>query len=666
MALSFSLSSEFVDSYRGSPEPFGFGGLGALTFYRTYSRQRDDGSYESWVDVCERVINGMYSIQKDHAMKNGVRWSDKKADESAREAFDRMFYLKWTPSGRGLWMIGTPFIHERKISEAALNCAFITTEDIEYAGGEIFEWFMEMLMLGVGVGADVKGAGKIDVRNPSDDQVIVHVVDDSREGWAASVRELVDSYLVRGYGKVNFDYSEVRKKGEKIRGFGGVASGPAPLIQLHDRVRSYLDSNIGQGITSRTIADIFNAIGACVVAGNIRRSAEILLGEPGDSDFAGLKDYENNPERADIGWTSNNSLFAKVGMDYSEFTQKIMSNGEPGFVWMENARKYGRMGELQEDNGVGVNPCSEQILASKEMCLLTEIYMNRHEDLYDFLRTIKFAYLYAKTISLTYEWIRDKESRDIMTKNRRIGLSVTGVAQFIASDGIDSLVEWLDTGYEYAKHYDTRYSKWLKVNKSIRVTTVKPSGSVSLLSGSTPGVHHPQSEYYIRRVRLQDGSDILKVLQNAGFYTEPDSYSENTWVVEFPVHVGEGVVSEKDLSIWEQLEINALMQKHWSDNSVSVTIKVDPKKTTARELESALNLYQYRLKSVSMLPDVEEGAYAQMPYEEITKEKYQEMIEKIDMLPLTNLGEAMSPGSKMYDLYCDGQACVIDFTKDKK
>lgn len=384
-----------------------------------------------------------------------------------------------------------------------------------------------------------------------------------------------------------------------------------------------------------------------------------MIGDPSDEEFANLKNYQENPERAEWGWTSNNSLFAELGMDYSKFAQRILDNGEPGFVWMENAQKYGRMDELKPDNGVGVNPCAEQILANKELCLLTEIYINNHTDLYDYLRTIKFAYLYAKTISLTYEWITDPESRKIMTQNRRIGLSNTGVAQFLAKYGIHKLIEWLDTGYKYTQHYDEHYSGWLAVNQSIRTTTSKPSGSVSLLSGSTPGIHHPHSEYYIRRVRLQNDSPLLRVLQNAGFYTEADAYSANTSVIEFPVHAGDNIRAEGDLTIWEQLEINALVQKYWSDNSVSVTIKVNPNKTDAKEIAKALEYYQYRLKSVSMLPEVDGGAYAQMPYETISKERYEEMLAKIDFYPLTNLAEAMTPGSKMYDMYCDGSACEI-------
>lgn len=267
--LSFKLNNAFVDTYRSKAEPFGFNGLGATTFYRTYSRQKDDGSYETWTDVCERVINGMYSLQKDHASQNKREWDDAKAHKSAEEAFDRMFNLKWTPSGRGLWMAGTEFIHKRKTSEALLNCAFISTADIATKKGAIFNWFMEMLMLGVGVGGDTKGKGKILVNKPDDSHTVVYIVADSRRGWSNSVQTLIDSYLIPGEKKVEFDYDHVRAKGLPIKGFGGIASGPEPLKELHARIRTYLDKNIGSLITTRTIVDIFNSIGACVIAGNV-------------------------------------------------------------------------------------------------------------------------------------------------------------------------------------------------------------------------------------------------------------------------------------------------------------------------------------------------------------------------------------------------------------
>lgn len=670
--LSFKLDENFVNEYRDKPEPFGFSGLGAVTFYRTYSRQKEDGSFESWVDVCTRVIQGMYSIQKDFCLAYGRNWSDKKAQESAQEAFDRMFNFKWTPSGRGLWLLGTEFIHERKVAEALMNCSFISTKDIAEQRGMIFSWFMEMLMLGVGVGGDVRGEDELFIGKPivyAQTNLNTTVIEDTRESWAESVEILFDSYIYRDRNEYNdfnnkhemiyFDYSKIRAAGEPIKGFGGVSSGADPLIKLHKRMREYLDKNAGFYITTRTIVDIFNAIGACVVAGNVRRSAEIMFGEFDNEQFANLKNYAENPERSEIGWVSNNSLFASVGSNYSTVAATMMTNGEPGLFWLENAQKYGRMDELKPDNAIGGNPCMEQPLANKESCNLVEAYMQNHTDLYDYLRTLKFAYLYGKTMTLTYDWITDYDSRKIMQQNRRIGLSNTGVAQFLGDNDLQTLIKFWDTGYKYVQHYDAHYSNWLGINKSIRTTTFKPSGTVSLVAGATPGIHRPESEYYIRRIRIQNETNLLRILENCGFRTEPDAYSDNTTCVEFPIHVGNNIQTERETSIWEQLELTALGQKYWADNAVSVTIKFDPKMTTEKEIERALNYYQFRLKGVSFLPQPDEGAYVQMPYEKITKEQYEIMTKYINFEPLGFLAKAMDINNKEYELYCNTDSCIL-------
>ena len=660
--LSFNLNSDFVNGYRDLPEPFGFNGLGSITFYRTYSRNKADGSRETWVDVCERVINGMYSIQKDHALIHGVDWSDEKAHRSAEEAFDRLFKLKWSPSGRGLDFMGTDFIHERHVSEALQNCAYISTENLKNDGGKIFYWFMEMLMLGVGVGSDMKGANTVFVYKPNTDYLpITYCIDDTREDWAASVSVLINSYLIDNSYEVVFDYSNIRPKGKEIKGFGGISSGPEPLMKLHEQIRAVLDKNVYDYITVRTLADIFNMIGACVVSGNVRRSAEILFGDKYDSEFYNLKNYDLNPERSEYAWTSNNSMFVNIGDDYTRYTENILKNGEPGFAWLENVHKYGRMGEEKLDNGIGFNPCAEQPLADKELCNLVEIHIGRNENLQDYLRTLKFAYLYGKTVTLTYDWIDDADSRSIMQQNRRIGLSNTGIAQFVSEHNLDELKKWLTTGYEFVKHYDLRYSNWLKISESIRLTTVKPSGTVSLLSGSTPGVHYPHSEYYIRRIRIQEDASLANILVDAGIPVEPDLYSANTVVAEFPIHAGNHIQSVQDMSVWEQFAMAAFMQKYWSDNSVSVTISVDPKTVSGKDLAKVLDVYQYQLKSVSILPISEEGAYEQMPYETITKEEYQRRLNAIDFSMLSGLANRASESNGHQDLYCGTDACEIQF-----
>lgn len=675
--LSFVLDRQFVDQYRARPEPFGFGALGAVTFYRTYSRIKDNGKYESWADACERVINGMYSIQKDYCVERGIPFDTHKATMSAREAFDRLFNFKWSPPGRGLSHMGAPSVHERGMYEAVQNCSFISTEHIRQYRGEIFSWIMEMLMLGVGVGSDMRGTGKIDIVAPSSEHgTTTYVIPDSREGWAESLAFLVNSYMPHGYSKmpvVQFNYDSIRPKGAAIKGFGGIASGPEPLRWMHEKVRDILNDNDGAPITTKTLADIINMIGVVVVAGNVRRSSEILLGNKNDQQFVNLKNSSVFPDRTSMesgwAWASNNTILGDVGMDYSPYLDNIMSNGEPGFLWLENVNNYARMNGIRDtrDLANGTNPCSEQVLygyspagLGGEMCTLCEVYLPHHTDRYDFYRSLKFAYLYGKTITLLSDKMRHPGTRDIMQQNRRIGLSLTGIAQFVGSRGVHSAIDWMDNGYKYVEHYDHRYSDWFSINRSIRTTSVKPSGTVSLVAGVTPGVHYPHSIHYIRRMRLAESSHLVAKLEAAGIPVEPSVTSSNTVVASFPVSSGGNLRPVSQVSIWEQFQMAAMAQKYWSDNSVSVTISVNPKTTTKEEVKFCLDHFQHQLKSVSLLPLVEGGAYAQMPYEEITEEQFASLNSKVKYEMLASMADETFDGhNKMADMYCDGDACEI-------
>lgn len=293
-------------------------------------------------------------------------------------------------------------------------------------------------------------------------------------------------------------------------------------------------------------------------------------------------------------------------------------------------------------------------LASLETCNLSEVMLNNHDSFYDFKRSIKFAYLYSKTITLLSPFIKDEEQRDIMLSNRRIGLGLTGIAQFVEREGITKTREFLQKGYNEVSRYDDSYSDWFGINHSIRTTTVKPSGSISLLSGSTPGMHYAISPYYIRRIRLNEDSPILNVLIKAGYTIEDDAYADFTKVVSIPVNSG---VSrhESELSIWEQLELAALLQECWSDNSVSVTVKFDKLFLPKQDMNQALRFYQHRLKAVSFLPNINEGEYAQPPYQPITEFEYNLMLNQLKPLDFENMTDSHDTD----DMYCNNDVCEI-------
>lgn len=1022
--IDFKLSDEFVNSYQDKEVPWGYtdgagNSLGEITFLRTYSRKKADGTKETWAETCRRVIEGMFSIQKRHCRQNHIEWKNDKAQRTAKDAYDRLFNMKWLPSGRGLWAMGSDLVMEEGNSAPLQSCAFISTDDSIV---EAMTFLFDASMLGVGVGFDADGADKFEVTQPTRGGTFV--IPDSREGWVESLRILLASYLDNGKTKLpEFDYSEIRPAGSPIKRFGGVASGSGPLKKMHTQIEAILANRVGEKATMTDIADIGNIIGTCVVAGNVRRSAEIFFVDYSNDkemdDFLDLKNYEKNPERGAWGFMSNNSVRVSVGDDLTPLMDGIKLNGEPGVVWMDVTKNYGRLvdgpdgkdtrvrgfnpcfpadtllateegwttfgeayrsGEAQnilvdgrvtfeestpgeespedwkidlskkydpqimqashvfltqrdapivkvslsngidlrctpdhliatkegmvradeltpehkvlitrgftptdglpnltvrenidgflmglvagdgyidsgkltekvyvdlwgddreiaptvigwiddlfdqfkdkyvsqsnrqftahnvehredrdqirikssflaaylngeygfnkaskhvvpskfisqstssaarayvaglafadgtvnkynkvgsssirigqtnksflqdvqrillsngifsavysrskagpremkgktyirkeffelvvmmntyeytkhvgfgfghkqvlaqqlftkrsrkqatyatavsvvddgvEDvyclrentrrilsaNGVTARRCSEQPLESSETCVLVETFVNNCDDLDDFIKTLKVAYLYGKTVTLMpTKW---EKTNTVMQRNRRIGLSASGVADFVDSHGMAKLRSVLDDGFNYVLKLDKKYSEWLCIRESIRHTTMKPSGSISILAGSSPGTHWtPGGEYFIRRITFAKSDPLFQRLLDAGYEHETLDHDPNSAVILFPIH-SQSKRASSDVPAWEKIHLASEIQAWWSDNGVSCT--VDFKPSEAEDIPTLLAMYDGKLKGISFLPAIEGGAYKHMPYEGISKEKFEEM-----------------------------------------
>ncbi|KAJ3320588.1 hypothetical protein HDU93_003496, partial [Gonapodya sp. JEL0774] len=312
-SVHFALDEEFLSSYSKRSAPFP-NPVAELVYLRTYSRQRADGSREAWKDTVQRVVEGCFRMQKAHVVGQNTNWNDGKAQRAAQIMYERVFAMKWLPPGRGLWAMGTPVTESRHLFAALNNCAFVSTAGMSENPTAPFTFTIDMSMLGVGVGFDTLGAGSVKILHVRQPPVpYTHVVADSREGWVESVRVCLDQYFVSGE-RVHFDYGDLRPRGAILATFGGVSSGPEPLQRLHEQLCVLLDAQASSVIDSRTIVDIMNMIGCCVIAGGIRRSSEIALGEVEDDTFLNLKNYHLNPDRVPYGWASNNSVKAHVGM----------------------------------------------------------------------------------------------------------------------------------------------------------------------------------------------------------------------------------------------------------------------------------------------------------------------------------------------------------------
>lgn len=668
----FKLSEQFLEPYKTKAVPWG--PVGYVTYKRTYARRLNETEpgatgTEEWWQTCRRVIEGMFNLQKQHIVSTGLEWNDAKAQRTAKDAYERLFVLKWTPPGRGLWMMGTDFV-ENRTAAGLFNCAFRSTRELSTKGGYIFGWMMDALMLGIGVGFDTLGAETFTIQAPGSNATSVSIqgechntyylkddtwqceIADSREGWIETVQVLLNAFYT-GSALPVFDYSLIRGKGELIKGFGGTSSGYKPLEQLHKDLIDLYTPTIGELISSVTIVDTENLIGKCVVAGNVRRSAALAMGSPTDWNYLTMK---NDQEKLrSHRWGSNNSFHATVGMDYTEHAKQSAIMGEPGYIWLDNARHHGRMKDPARDDDLmvmGFNPCVEQQLEDGELCCLTETFPAKHDSFEDFKQTQKIAYLYGKTVTLARtQWA---ETNAIMLKNRRIGLSMSGFVQAMQKHGRRNMFNWCDDLYAYIQDLDAVYSDWFCIPRSKRRTSIKPSGTVSKLNGSTAGIHYPEAEYYIQRIRFSMDSDMVPTIRAAGYHIEPCIYSPNTYSISFPIHAPLFVKSKSEVSMWEQMELAANLQYYWADNSVSVTVTFKPEE--ANQIKDALEFYETRLKAVSFL-QYDDNGYEQAPWEAITKEVFETMSK--DLKPILNFNtNEQGAGTK----FCDGDSCEIDFS----
>ena len=464
--------------------------------------------------------------------------------------------------------------------------------------------------------------------------------------------KVLHSFFVSGE---SFNYSTVlvRSAGKPIHGFGGTASGPEILIEGIGKIGGVIKEREGKKLRSLDVLDIANIIGSVVVAGNVRRSAEIALGDPDDYLYIKAKrwDLGNIPNWRAM---SNNTIYCD---SYDHIAEGIWDgyagNGEPyGFFNLGLSSKYGRTGERGKENCEGTNPCEEISLADKECCNLAELYLNNIESQEEMIECATLLYKTQKAIC-ALPFIHE-DTNKIVHKNFRIGLGITGICQALHNDKL----EWLDGCYKALKKYDQEWSKKQGWPESIKLTTVKPSGTLSLLAGATPGVHPAYSEYYIRRVRMSSEDELVPTCREMGYHTEyvknfDGSLNRDTVIVEFPCLAGKNAQLAKDMKATDQLDLVKKIQKEWSDNAVSCTVYY--RKEELEEIKEWLREnYKNNIKSVSFLLHSDHG-FAQAPYEEVTKEDYKKLCSSIKRVTAVSVGN----GQTIEGLECDGGACPI-------
>lgn len=701
---SITLDQGYIDQVKQNVTPH-WGELGWVTYKRTYARWLPEKNRsENWDETVKRVIEG--NINLDPRLKDSPSTEvvNELTDE-AKDLFKLVYGLGATPSGRNLWVSGTDY--QKRNGDSLNNCWFIAIRPQKYGDSHIvpdylgqkqkavsmpFSFLFDQLMKGGGVGfsvvqdnikkipavdnkidltivIDKKSASYADSvklgatdkaewakQNEGKSDYIYYNLPDTREGWVLANARLIDMHFNQTNSenktKLVLDISRIRPYGAKIHGFGGTASGPMPLVEMLFDINNIINNRVNSNLISVDCTDICNLIGKTVVAGNVRRSAELALGTSTDQDFITMK--QDKDKLYHHRWASNNSVAIDSKFnEYEPIANGIRENGEPGIVNLDLSRNYGRIidGYQKDIDGdvEGTNPCGEISLGNGEPCNLFEVfpYIAEQEN-WDLKDVFRLATRFAKRVTFSdYDW---EISRNIIYKNRRIGVSMSGIQDWLLNDlghrvvtgfedGTDEEtgekikkpiydpqgIKMVTAAYQAVIAADKEYSKTLNCNESIKHTTVKPSGTVAKLAGASEGMHFHYAGYLIQRIRFQASDPLLKALDACGYYSEPDIYSPNTTCVEFPLRAAhadsKNFASAGTVSIEEQFATQAFLQTYWSDNAVSCTVTFQSDE--GDKITSLFKQYRHVIKSTSLLPYYG-GSLKQAPKEPIDKEKYEE------------------------------------------
>lgn len=640
------LREEFLKSYPDFPSHME--NLAKLVYYRTYSRWLpEEGRRETWKETCARAVEYNCSLAPTSAYE-------------AQRLFDNMFNLKQFISGRSLWIGGSEASKKTKL--ANFNCSFVVIDSIK----SLCDLFY-LLMVGTGVGVRIlpsdvkelpyfrqnvilhhqynkhstKQKGRENTYVETDgDMRIIHI-GDSKEGWVDALK----AYLLclvepDAPSHIMLDYTEIRVKGATLSNFGGTASGYESIMDMFTKIHRVIQEGL---FSSKPVngklrpihcLDICNLIGQNVVVGGVRRTAEIAIIDPHDEECVHAKD--NIQSGMEHRYMSNNSIFQEERPSREkihELFNSIRTSGEPGIINVAEAKR-------RRADFAGVNPCCEIILPPNAVCNLTTVNMVAFADKQGnvdwdsleeaFVLSARAGYRMT-CVDLELEGWNVAHHRDRLT-----GCSMTGWQDFIAKMSNDTFVraggkagilKWLrnvihEAGEDIASE--------LKTPVPLLMTALKPEGSLSLVAnGVSPGVHWQHSPYFIRRIRVNAHDPLALTAKELGWQIHPevgqDMETATTLVINFPVH-SPSEVTKADIPAVEQLKEYILFQKFYTDMNTSNTITVKPDEW--EEVEDFVYNHWDDMLGVTFL-ELNSTYYPLMPYEECTKEEYEELKSKM-------------------------------------
>lgn len=631
---AFGVSTDFP----GAP-------LGQLVYERTYSRTKADDTKETWAETVERVVEGNVALVPSGFVEDG---------EAARLKallHDRVIL----PAGRHLWASGVPG------RQFLMNC--------HRAGwGETlsdhFAFMFNELMKGGGVGANygsqylahlpiIKAPVFVRVAcwlghpnrgelgllvNPAIQQdrpnTTVFTVPDTREGWVDALRKLLDLTQKDEPQTLIVNVSEIRHRGTPIRGFGGTASGPGPLVQALRQIAVILEGRVGHYLDPITAMEIDHAIASCVVSGNVRRSARMSI-VPWDDPY--VEDFLRLKEKDGAHWSTNISVAVDDGFFealshpkgkaqdvLNRIVDGMLRNGEPGVYNLSRAQE-GERGDVGS-----TNPCGEIALEEWEPCNLGHVNLAIGDPA---TRLEAFRLMARFLVRATFAPVEDPRQGEVLARNRRIGVGFLGLQEYLAHYGIKmsqagtapSFRRTLRQWHHVVRTEADAYADQLGIPRPIKVTAVAPTGTISKLAGTTEGIHPVYARHFIRRVRFANNDPAVKGFEEQGYPVEEDLYTPHTAVVSFPCkdplldRVMPVFVEQADeIAPEDALALQAVVQTEYADNAVSHTLNV-PEGTDPVALREALTQWLPLLKGVTVMVD---ASRAQAPYERITEEQY--------------------------------------------
>ena len=625
-----------------------------------YARWLDvEGRREEWDETIRRYLDFM----KGHLKKTcGFDLSD----DLYNELFKEISTLGTMPSMRAMMTAGPALERD---NTAGYNCSFLPVDD-----PKAFDEAMYILMCGTGVGFSVERQyiQKLpEVPDQLFDSDTTIVVKDSKEGWSKAFRQVISLLYAGEIPK--WDVSRVRPAGERLKTFGGRASGPEPLEDLFRFVSSKFKNAVGRRLTSIECHDIMCKIGEIVVVGGVRRSAMISLSNLSDDRMRSAKAgqwWENESQRA---LANNSAAYTErpdVGVFMNEWTSLYESkSGERGIFNRTAAQKQAKKnGRREWDWDFGTNPCSEIILRPYQFCNLTEAVVRSTDTLDDLIRKVRLAAIlgtFQSTLTkfpyLRKVWQRNTE------EERLLGVSLTGIMDNAFMNGSDSSVnlpEVLDTLRETAIETNKEMAELLGIPQSTAITCVKPSGTVSQLVDSASGIHARHSPYYIRSVRADNKDPMTQFMKDMGVPNEPDVMKkDSTTVFSFPIKSPENALTRNDMTAIEQLDMWLVYQEHWCEHKPSITVSVRDNEWP--EVGAWVYNNFDKISGISFLPH-SDHSYRQAPYQECTEDEYNELLavmpDKIDWISLAEY-EAEDNTVGMQTLACSGDSCeIVDLT----